>query len=472
MRNVLVGLVALGVCSMALPAQTPARFAYADVHVSPHVTFAFSRGGTLRGDRYVNRQATMLDLAAAAYGLDPTNVQGGPSWLEWNRYDVVAQVPAGTTMESVRPMLQGLLADRFKLVTHIGEKPMAAWVLTAPEGKMKMTESDGSAVRGCVPQPPSHGSGPSYIVVACKNMTTEALAQSLHMFANGYLAEPVVDATGLKGAWDFEIKWTGKGQLAKAGADGISIFDAVDKQLGLKLEMKTAPRPVLVVDSVNDVPAANPAGTDKALPPPAPAQFDVAVIKPSKPDARPGGGGIRGGQVDLQSIPLKFLIQFAWDLNPEQSEFIVGAPKWLDADKFDVLAKVSPDRLVASANVGMPPVELDELRQMLKAMLIDRFQMKIHTEDRPVTAYSLIAVNPKLRKADPASRTKCTEGPGPDGKDPRKANPVLDRLLTCQNVTMAEVAEELQTPMVSRGSISGTVLDKTGIAGSWDSSFR
>ncbi len=62
-------------------------------------------------------------------------------------------------------------------------------------------------------------------------------------------------------------------------------------------------------------------------------------------------------------------------------------------------------------------------------MFADRFQMTSHFEDRPVEAFTLIATNPKMKKADPLNRTHCKEGPGPDGKDPRIANPILGRLL-------------------------------------------
>jgi Protein of unknown function (DUF3738) len=53
--------------------------------------------------------------------------------------------------------------------------------------------------------------------------------------------------------------------LQKAGPDGISIFDAVDQQLGLKLERQTRPRPVLIVDSVNQKPTSNLADLEKIL---------------------------------------------------------------------------------------------------------------------------------------------------------------------------------------------------------------
>ena len=70
------------------------------------------------------------------------------------------------------------------------------------------------------------------IVISCHHSTMEALARNLGDWAGGYLNYPVVDSTGLKGSYDFEIKWTPRGLLQKAGADGISIFDAVDKELG------------------------------------------------------------------------------------------------------------------------------------------------------------------------------------------------------------------------------------------------
>jgi uncharacterized protein (TIGR03435 family) len=103
---------------------------------------------------------------------------------------------------------------------------------------------------------------------------------------------------------------------------------------------------------------------------------------------------------------------------------------------------------------------------MIQALLEDRFKLQAHKEDRPVWAYTLIAVNPRLRKADPLSRTRCKEGPGPDGKDPRTANPVLNRLVSCQNMTTAQIGEELQR--IAAGYIYRPVLDATQIKGSWD----
>jgi uncharacterized protein (TIGR03435 family) len=104
---------------------------------------------------------------------------------------------------------------------------------------------------------------------------------------------------------------------------------------------------------------------------------------------------------------------------------------------------------------------------MLRALITERFQMKWHMEDRPVTAYTLVAVKPKLKPTlDPNQRTLCKEGPGPDGKDPRIASPILNRLITCQNMTIAQIGDELQH--VAGGYIYNTVDDGTGLKGSYD----
>jgi uncharacterized protein (TIGR03435 family) len=328
---------------------------------------------------------------------------------------------------------------------------------------MKEAEASGDADCQYQDQNPAPGTVPS-IVFSCHHTTMEEFARNVHEWAGGYLTDPVVDSTGLKGSWDFDIKWTPKQLLQKAGTDGISIFDAVDKELGLKLERQTAPRPVLIVDSVNQKPTANLPGLEKIIPSPPPPQFDVAVIKPGKPDAQ-FRGKINGGQVDVQGATLKFLIAFAWDLNPNDEEVLVGAPKWLDADRFDILAKVVSEA-PGSAGANAPQIPIEDLRQMIQELLEDRFKLQAHKEDRPVWAYTLTAVNPKLRKADPLSRTRCKEGPGPDGKDPRTANPVLNRLVSCQNMTTAQIGEELQR--IAAGYIYSPVLDATQIKGSWD----
>jgi uncharacterized protein (TIGR03435 family) len=474
MKRALAGLsfFALLFCAaFSQSTEAPTKFEIADVHTSPKGGIQFFNGGILQRGRYVAKNATMLDLISAAYGVENEKVQGGPTWLEKDQFDVIAKAPASMTTETVKPLLQALLAERFKLVVHTDTKPMPVFALTVGKGKPKLKEAASATDSGCVPrtEPPNPTQGIIFVIVAtCHNMTMDAFAPLLRQYAGGYLTNPVVDLTGLKGNWDFEFRWSPRNLLATAGADGISIFDAMDKQLGLKLAAQKTPMEVIVVDSVNQKPTDNPPEVTGNLPPPPPAEFEVAVIKPSLPNATPGGR-IDGGQVSLQATPLKFLIAWAWNLNPFDKEQMAGAPKWLTTAKWDILAKTSADVAAASTAPGarnVPAIDIDDLRHMVQLLLIERFKMKVHMEDREVNAYTLTAANPKMKKADPANRTGCKEGPGPDGKDPRIANPIVGRLLNCQNMTMAQFAEAL--PLQAGGYIFSPVKDATGLEGAWD----
>ena len=81
------------------------------------------------GGLFQMRNATMLDMISAAYGIDSHKVTGGPQWLDWERFDINAITPADTSAESQKAMLRTLLAVRFKLVVHSGTQPVNTWVL-------------------------------------------------------------------------------------------------------------------------------------------------------------------------------------------------------------------------------------------------------------------------------------------------------------------------------------------------------
>src|SRR5450759_628264 len=83
-------------------------------------------------------------------------------------------------------------------------------------------------------------------VATCRNMNMGAFALALRGLDSRYLTGPVADQTGLRGAWDFDLKWTDARGLLAAGADGITLFDAVGRQLGLKLGPGKVPMPALV----------------------------------------------------------------------------------------------------------------------------------------------------------------------------------------------------------------------------------
>ena len=416
--------------------------------------------GNLHGDRYTLRQATMVDLISNAYSLDPTMIQGGPSWIEFDRFDIVAQVPAGTPRAALKQMLRSLLSERFGLIAHHGTAPMPVWVLTAVKPKFGPAQS---GTTECDATRPPAGSAPM-VAFACHNMPMDQFAQILQGLGNGYFDnKPFVDSTRLSDKYDFEFHWTPHGWLARAGADGVTLFDAMEKQLGLKLDLQTAPRSVLIVDSVNQTPTANPPGIEMSLPPEPPAHFEVAVIKPSRPDEQEGGM-VGRDRVDSQGESLKYLIQVAWNLNLDDDEDIVGLPPWGSSDRYDVQAKAAEEDLDAT-DKG-PRVGYEEARQMLRELLIERFGIQAHMEERPITAWNFKADAPRLRPANPSERTKCEEGPGPGERDPRSTVPILNRVFHCQNITLTEFGRQL--PFLAYGDIYSPVLDDTGLQGRYD----
>jgi uncharacterized protein (TIGR03435 family) len=172
---------------------------------------------------------------------------------------------------------------------------------------------------------------------------------------------------------------------------------------------------------------------------------------------------MQNNRLDLQNLSLRELVMAAWTLNSD--DLIAGLPKSADSLHFDVLAKVT-----TNSPGSAPQVDETDLRLMLKALLIDRFKMVTHYEDRPITAYTLLANKPKLQKADATNRTSWKESPPQAiGKDPRDQNPVIGRMVTCTNMTMAQFADLLQP--IAPGYIHSPVLDATGIEGAYDFTF-
>jgi len=461
-------------------ADPPPAFVLADVHASPRSTTSVMRVSS-RAGRYEIRNATMVDLIRTAYTVDAENVLGGPSWLEYDRFDVVALVPPNTTTpDAQKLMLRTLLTDRFKLAVRRDTKPAAGLVLAMGKGKHKLKEvADSTAAPGCATQavparPPSGVPGQVMLPmtgVACRNVTMETFAADLKRLTSGYVSNAVLDQTGLKGSWDFELQFTQRALLGLAasmdGATATSLSDAIDKQLGLKLEERDIPTPVLLVEQVNAKPTANSPDVAAKLPPPPPMEFEVADLKPVDPNAPMTGpvqfGVLPGGRVNLPGrfLSLKALIALAWNIPGNTNGQIIGAPNWLDSARFDIIAKLPSD--LAPANGTTVP--LQELGPALQALLIDRFKMKVHFEDRSVDAYTLVAVKPRLKKADPSTRTGCRAPANTPVVFSTSAG-IPSRPFNCQNITMAQFADQLQT--IAGTYLAYPVVDATGLDGAWD----
>ena len=413
------------------------------------------RGGLYAGGRYEVHDATMVDLLMAAYDMPRHKVVGGPAWLGTDRFDVIAKAPADSTPETQQAMLRNLLADRFKLKAHNDTRPTPAFALTVKKGAPQMKSSAGTGEPGCKQQ--ETGQAAETVTYSCRNVTMAAFADALPGIGGFYFWDTgVVDQTKLKGAWDFDFRFTPQTELARVGTEAVKIFDAVDKQLGLKLDLTKLPTAVLVVDSVNEKPTENAPGVTKKVPA-APTAFEVADIKPSDPNSNQTGTSFgRGGRMNVRNSTLKELIASAWNVNADR---VVGAPKFADADRFDIVAKMPSD-----GNAAAESIDIDSMRVMLRALLVDRFKVALHTEDQPVSTYVLTAVKPKLTKADPANRSDCQNVPA--------TTPGLrTRNINCQNTTLAKFPEVLTrfAPGYFRGI---PIVDATGIDGAWDISLN
>ena len=357
-------------------------------------------------------------------------------------------------------MLRVLLHDRFGLIVRQDTRPMPAFALIASRNKPKLTASNSSGFRGCERQP--QPAAAISVVYACRGVTMDEFAPTLRQIAADYLAAPVVNETGLEGTWDFDLRWENRSHSPQPGATRATIFDAVGQQLGLNLVLKTAPQPALVVERVNEKPTPNRADIESLLPARA-AQFEVADLKLSGP-GETGVFRLTPGRFEARDIPLPVLIGYGFDIYNVDG-LVANLPSRAGEMHVDINGKLPFE----TANQGNARADND-LRLMVKNLLIERFEIKSHYEDRPVSAYSLASVKPKMKKADPSRRSSCKEA-GVVKNDPRDSNPMLNRLVTCQNVTMTQFAGFL-LGLFTSGYLDTPVEDATGLGGAWDFSIN
>jgi uncharacterized protein (TIGR03435 family) len=281
-----------------------------------------------------------------------------------------------------------------------------------------------------------------------------AFAKMLPDLAGNYFQlTAVADATGLTGSWSFTLRWTDRRFLATAGADGIPIYDALSRQLGLRLETRDVPVPVFVVESVARTPTPNLSNVSRPAETGSP-EFEVATIKLSLSRDRPVVRRMPAGRLELRGFTLRQLIKFAWDFKDndvkDNDELLHGGPASWPDQRFDILA---------SGQL----TDQESIRLMLRALLIDRFRIRSHSDQRPVQVYELIAPRPKLQRSAGAGRPGCRNTPALPA---RAGAPGPVFALRCRNITMAQFAAKLQG--MGGSYTPHPVIDATGLTGAWD----
>jgi uncharacterized protein (TIGR03435 family) len=186
---------------------------------------------------------SIRDLIGDAWRLQPRQI-AGPEWIAAERFDIQAVMPAAATNDQIPEMLAALLAERFELKAHEERKEMSVYRLTAAKEGPQLQKVENS----------TGFSGSSSNAI--ERLTARTTLVSFAEYLSGKLDRPVLDETGLDGAYEFRLEWA-PDSAEPGSATGASLFTAIQEQLGLRLIAAKAAIPFLVVDSIRRSPSQN-----------------------------------------------------------------------------------------------------------------------------------------------------------------------------------------------------------------------
>jgi uncharacterized protein (TIGR03435 family) len=168
-------------------------------------------------------------------------------------------------------------------------------------------------------------------------------------------------------------------------------------------------------------------------------EFEVATIKPATPDRQGKGFMVRGRQFSTVNTSLADLITFAYGIHAKQ---ILGAPAWVDTEKFDLAAQPNGE--------GQPNDK--QWKAMVQKLLADRFKLAFHRDKKELSVYAIVVGKngPKLTKSESTGNLPGLFFRGLGN-------------LPAINATMADFAGVMQSAVLDR-----PVVDQTGITGRWD----
>jgi uncharacterized protein (TIGR03435 family) len=197
------------------------------------------------GGRLSASNASLKLLIRLAYGVADYQVSGGPDWIRFDKFDVEAKSEANPSVDVLRLMLQRLLEERFQLRAHRATKQDAVYALVVAKGgaKLRVVPDDGTdtnRLRNDAWRGVKAGQGHLF--------TDKGQIAGLAAFLTQIMDRPVLDQTGLDGLYGFDF--TLPPNILPSPDSSQSIFEAIQDQLGLRLEPARGPIDVLVIDGV------------------------------------------------------------------------------------------------------------------------------------------------------------------------------------------------------------------------------
>jgi uncharacterized protein (TIGR03435 family) len=260
MARIAVVLVAV-ICSPILIAQQPVpAFQVASIRANTS-TETRSSSSVQPGGRYTATNVTIRTLVKSAYGLQQdVQVAGGPRWIETERFDIVAKADGNPSTDvfrdQARMMLRTLLAERFKLSFHreTREVPIYALIVARADGKLG-PQLLPSTLTECAEKTPPNNNASAPLpcgggFARAGDLAGRAVAFTVLTANISNAADrPVVDRTGLTGTFDWRLRWTPEPLPRAEPLDSVTLFTALQEQLGLKLDSTRGPVEVLVIDS-------------------------------------------------------------------------------------------------------------------------------------------------------------------------------------------------------------------------------
>lgn len=231
--------------------------------------------GTKDPTSYSVENYPLSSLLEIAFGIGSYQLSG-PAWLEEERFTVNAKVPLGAAKDQLKLMMRNLLIERFQLAAHFEKREVAGYQMVVAKGGPKLAVSPGDPTLNDDPEKkpapfkltfdkdgyPELPPGRNYSMAMARDRARWRFGdESMDAFAEvlgGYIRQPVLNATGLTGKYDFVISWSTAELQANSHADsGPSLIEAVEEQLGLKLEAKKVPVETVIVDHIERTPSDN-----------------------------------------------------------------------------------------------------------------------------------------------------------------------------------------------------------------------